>query len=76
MSIIIKKLSENEIAERGIKNWPVWEKEVSTFDWFYDSPEQCLGDFEIKAGDYVEFPQGLKCTWNIKKDIRKHYNFG
>ncbi len=88
MSIIIKKLSENEIAERGIKNWPVWEKEVSTFDWFYDSPEQCLilegevtvktdeGDFKIKAGDYVGFPQGLKCTWYIKKDIRKHYNFG
>ncbi len=88
MSIIIKKLSDTEIADKGIHNWPIWEKEVSTFDWYYDSPEQCLildgevtvktddGDFHIQAGDYVEFPKGLKCVWNITKDIRKHYNFG
>jgi len=88
MNIVIKKLSEEEIQSKGIHNWPIWTKEVSVFDWFYDTPEQCYildgevtiqtddGDYEIKAGDYVEFPQGLKCVWNIKKDIRKHYNFG
>jgi uncharacterized cupin superfamily protein len=88
MNIIIKKLSDSEINEKDINNWPIWKKEVSTFDWYYDSPEQCLilegevtvktndGDYKIKAGDYVEFPQGLKCVWNITKNIRKHYNFG
>lgn len=88
MKVTIKKLSQDEIKEKGIRNWPVWEKEISTFDWFYDTPEQCYilegevivhtdsGDYEIKAGDYVEFPHGLKCVWEIKKDIRKHYNFG
>jgi uncharacterized cupin superfamily protein len=88
MNVEIKKLTDEEIARKGINQWPIWEKEVSEFDWFYDSPEQCYilegevtvktddKDYEIKAGDYVEFPQGLKCRWIIKKDIRKHYNFG
>jgi elongation factor G len=31
---------------------------------------------EIKAGDLVTFPQGLKCTWQVKKAVRKHYKFG
>lgn len=32
MKIIVEKLSENEIQNRGIRNWPIWEKEVSRFD--------------------------------------------
>lgn len=38
----IEKLSKKEIEERGIKNWGIWEKEISRFDWFYDNTEQCL----------------------------------
>jgi uncharacterized cupin superfamily protein len=34
------------------------------------------GIVEFGAGDYVVFPQGLKCTWDIKDRIRKHYKFG
>jgi uncharacterized cupin superfamily protein len=33
------------------------------------------GDYEIKAGDFVTFAKGLKCTWIVKKQVRKHYNF-
>ena len=85
--IIIKHLDEDEIAKRGIRNWPVWEKEVSKFPWFYDCDEECLiiegevvveteeGNFTIKADDFVTFKKGLKCTWNVKKAVRKYYNF-
>ena len=85
--VIIQKLNSEEKAKRGIVNWPIWEKEVSRFDWYYDSEEECLilegevdvetseGNFSIKAGDFVTFKKGLKCVWDIKKDIRKHYNF-
>jgi len=85
--VIIKKLSDSEIADRKIKSWPIWTKEISRFDWFYDSDEECLilegeftvhtdaGDFIIKPGDFVTFKKGLKCTWEVKKPIRKHYNF-
>jgi hypothetical protein len=85
--VIIEKLNENEIDQRGIKHWPIWTKEVSTFDWYYDTDEECLildgevdvstddGVCTIKAGDFVTFKQGLKCVWEVKKPIRKHYNF-
>ena len=26
-------------------------------------------------GDFVTFPEGLSCVWDIKKPVRKHYNF-
>ena len=27
----------------------------------------------IKAGDYVEFPKGLKSQWEVVKQLKKHY---
>ncbi len=85
--VIIERLSDKQKESRGIANWPIWEKEVSRFDWFYDSEEECQildgevvvetseGNFSIKAGDFVTFKKGLKCVWNVTKPIRKHYNF-
>lgn len=87
MKIIIQHFTNNEIAAKGIRNWSIWEKEVSTFDWHYDSTEHCLilegnviveteyETVEIHKGDFVTFPKGLTCKWNIKEDIRKHYSF-
>jgi len=86
-NVIIEQLTNDEINKRGISSWPIWTKEVSRFDWFYDSEEECLilegefvvetseGTFSIKAGDFVTFKKGLKCVWDIKNPIRKHYNF-
>ena len=43
------------------------------------------GDVTVEAGDEavtfgpgdcVVFPQGLDCTWKVKKTVRKHYKFG
>jgi uncharacterized cupin superfamily protein len=85
--LIVKKLSTDEIERRGIKSWPIWEKEISKFPWQYDGDEECLilegevvvetgkGSFTIKAGDFVVFKKGLKCVWDIKDPIRKHYYF-
>jgi uncharacterized cupin superfamily protein len=88
MIIKIEKLNEDEIASRGIRKWPVWTKEKSVFDWYYDEQEQCLflegkvnvrselGVTEVNKGDFVTFPQGLKCTWEVIEPVRKHYYFG
>jgi len=27
-------------------------------------------------GDLVTFSAGLSCTWEVKKPLRKHYQFG
>jgi len=85
--VIIEKLNDSEISQRGINNWPIWEKEVSRFDWQYSGDEECLildgevtvetqeGNYTIKKGDFVTFKHGLKCVWDVKKPIKKHYNF-
>lgn len=85
--VIIKKLSEKEITDRQIKSWPVWTKEISRFEWEYDCDEECLilegtfhietaeGNFIVKAGDFITFKKGLKCVWDIKAPVKKHYNF-
>lgn len=85
--VIIEHLEQAEINIRGIQSWPIWEKEISHFDWLYEGDEECLiiegevivetekGSFSIKKGDFVTFKNGLKCVWNIKKPIRKYYNF-
>jgi uncharacterized cupin superfamily protein len=62
-------------------------KEESEFPWTYDSMESCYfiegdvtvvtdeGEVSMGKGDYVEFPKGLNCTWQIKQRVRKYYNF-
>lgn len=72
----------------GVFDWPVWEKEASTFPWTYDSTEVCYilegrvtvtpegGEpVEIGEQDLVTFPAGMQCTWEIHESISKHYNF-
>lgn len=27
----------------------------------------------IRAGDFVSFPEGMACTWDILEPVRKHY---
>ncbi|MGB9614435.1 MAG: cupin domain-containing protein [Fervidobacterium sp.] len=83
----IWKPTDDEIQKA--KSWPTWSKEESIFDWYYDEPEQFYvveGNAEVTlddgskvsfgAGDMVRFDRGVKCTWNVKEKILKHYNFG
>ena len=84
--VIVKKPSDEEVAT--CKAWPIWAKEPSTFDWIYTEKETCLllegkvtvsdenDSVSFGAGDFVVFPEGLECTWNIQKAVRKHYTFG
>ena len=80
---------EERLAELGVRDWPIWTKEASEFPWHYDERERCYfleGDVvvtpdggnpvEMGQGDFVTFPQGMSCTWKIRKDVRKHYMFG
>ena len=68
-------------------SWSIWTCDISEFEWEYNDQECCFflegevsikTDFEtiqIKSGDYVVFPKGLKCHWNVIKPIKKHYIF-
>jgi uncharacterized cupin superfamily protein len=86
MKPAVKKPTYKEQQEA--QAWPIWTKEESTFPWEYDEKETCLilegkaavkchqGVVEFSAGDYVVFPAGLNCIWEIKEKIKKHYKFG
>ena len=84
----ISKPSQEKLNQMKVFSWPIWEKEVSAFDWHYDQTEVCYllkgkvvikvkdgQEVEFGAGDLVTFPQGLSCIWDIKEPVRKHYNF-
>ena len=88
MNIEVKKPSEDELKKQNVSSWPIWEKETSRFDWHYDQTEQCYllegkvvvetkdgKRVEFGKGDFVTFPEGLSCVWDIKEPVRKHYNF-
>lgn len=87
-SIKVSSPTPEEVRKMGVYQWPIWKKEESVFDWYYDNTEKCYfleGDVEvelsngekirIKKGDFVVFPKGLKCRWHINKAVRKHYSF-
>jgi len=76
------------LNELDVFNWPIWEKEISTFPWTYDDQETCYflagnvivtpnGGQAVKMGkgDLVTFPAGMSCTWEIIRDVKKHYCF-
>ena len=80
---------EERIAAEGIRDWPVWSCEVSSFPWSYSERETCLlleGEVMVTpdggepvcfgAGDRVVFPAGLRCVWDVRQSVRKHYRFG
>jgi uncharacterized cupin superfamily protein len=87
MRIRVEKPTPADIA--AFSDCATWSKEPSVFDWEYDSIETCYllqGDVrvttadgevaEFGAGDMVTFPAGLKCTWEVRAPVHKHYRFG
>ncbi len=90
MEIHVDRAPSPETLDRlGVRQWPIWTKEVSTFPWHYDEQETCFflaGDVvvtteagervHIGEGDLVTFPAGLSCTWEVRSPVRKHYRFG
>lgn len=86
--IKIERPSEEKLKAMGVKGWPIWTKEASTFDWEYDEQETCYflegevtvktdqGSVSLRPGDLVTFPKGLTCSWHVAKPVRKYYRFG
>ncbi len=88
MKIKVEKPDREKLNSLNVTDWPVWEKEVSEFDWYYDSNEECYllegkvvvktengEEVEFGKGDFVTFPKGLSCKWYVKEPVRKHYTF-
>jgi hypothetical protein len=86
--VVIRKPTAAEKAD--CQKWPIWTCETSQFEWEYTQSEKCLileGQVTVSdnpdagnavtfgPGDYVIFPNGLKCIWKVEKPVKKHYCF-
>ena len=71
MKIEVQKPNKEDFEKRGVLSWPICEKEVSRFDWYYESIEECYvleGKVVVETkhgekvkfgkGDFVTFPKG------------------
>ncbi len=90
MSQIIKsRPSPEELGRLGVETWSPWQCAPSEFDWQYTDNETAYltkglvivttaaGEkIEIKAGDLVVFPRGLRCRWKVLETVEKVYKFG
>ncbi|VVB08710.1 unnamed protein product [Arabis nemorensis] len=68
---------------------PEWGCPPSKFPWTYSAKETCYllegkvkvypdgseEGIEIEAGDFVVFPKGMSCTWDVSVAVDKHYQF-
>ena len=83
--ITVEKPTKEKLDQLKVTTWPIWTKEISTFDWHYEEKETCYflegsvtvktaeGEISFSKGDLVTFPQGLSCTWHIHSSVRKYY---
>lgn len=87
--IVKSRPSPEELKKLGVENWSPWQCAPSEFDWQYTDDETAYvteglvivttaaGErVEIKAGDLVVFPRGLKCRWKVLETVEKVYKFG
>jgi uncharacterized cupin superfamily protein len=85
--IIEHKPNNARLETLNVTKWPTWSKEVSTFPWVFHEQEiawilegECVITPEngtpvrFGKGDLVTFPAGLKCTWEVRQPLHKHYH--
>ena len=82
--MVKESVFEQAMAIKGVDAWPEWESEVKEFPWSYDQHEEAYitegagtvtpdgGEpVDIKAGDFVTFPKGMSCTWDVTEPMKK-----
>lgn len=85
----IEKPSPEKLKQLGIERWSEWNCDPDEFDWQYPFDETAYvkkgkvivteeggEQVEIKAGDLVTFPKGMKCRWKVIERIEKVYTGG
>ncbi|XAR56117.1 hypothetical protein NMG60_11036454 [Bertholletia excelsa] len=84
---IERKPSKSKLAQLEVASWSTWEGSPSKFPWTFTAKETMYllegkvkvycdgydGSFVIGGGDLVEFPKGMKVTWDVTEAVKKHY---
>jgi hypothetical protein len=86
---VISQPDQAFLEKKGVFNWSTWGCQASSFPWTYDSAESCYllkGTVTVTprdgrqpatfgTGDFVTFPAGMSCTWDVTEAVQKHYMF-
>lgn len=86
---VVHQPDQNFLEKKGVFSWPTWGCGVSKFPWTYGESECCYvlkGKVTVTPtddrkpvtfgqGDFVTFPAGMSCTWDVTEAVQKHYNF-
>jgi uncharacterized cupin superfamily protein len=86
---VVSHSDQEFLEKKGVFNWGTWGCGVSKFPWSYDSAESCYllagrvtvtpSDGRKSAtfgtGDFVTFPAGMSCTWDVGEAVQKHFIF-
>jgi uncharacterized protein len=87
---VISQPDRTFLDQKGVWDWGTWGCSASTFPWTYDSSESCYllqgkvivtpsdgrqPPVTFGKGDFVTFPAGMSCTWEVVEAVQKHYMF-
>ena len=86
---VVTQPDKEFLEQKGVFGWGTWGCGVSKFPWTYDSSESCYllaGQVTVtptdgrKAatfgkGDFVTFPAGMSCEWDVSEAVQKHFMF-
>lgn len=86
---VVDQPDQDFLEKKGVFSWPTWGCGVSKFPWSYGESESCYvlqGKVTVTPtdgrkpvtfgpGDFVTFPAGMSCTWDVTEAVQKHYNF-
>lgn len=86
---VVSQPDKEFLEKKGVFSWGTWGCGVSKFPWTYDQNESCFllnGQVTVTpsdgrkaatfgAGDFVTFPAGMSCEWDVTEAVHKHYLF-
>jgi hypothetical protein len=86
---VVRNPDDEFLQKKGVFNWGTWGCGVSKFPWTYDENESCYllaGQVTVTPtdgrkpvtfgkGDFVTFPAGMSCTWDVSEAVQKHFMF-
>ncbi|KAL7525385.1 hypothetical protein ACHAWF_001331 [Thalassiosira exigua] len=86
---VVSQPDKDFLEKKGVFGWGTWGCPASKFPWMYDSTESCYllaGKVTVTPddgrkpatfgkGDFVTFPAGMSCTWDVSEAVEKHFVF-
>eukprot|EP00542_Grammatophora_oceanica_P016446 CAMPEP_0194047860 /NCGR_PEP_ID=MMETSP0009_2-20130614/25859_1 /TAXON_ID=210454 /ORGANISM="Grammatophora oceanica, Strain CCMP 410" /LENGTH=110 /DNA_ID=CAMNT_0038693589 /DNA_START=186 /DNA_END=518 /DNA_ORIENTATION=+ len=86
---VISKPDKKFLDSKGVFSWGTWGCAAGKFPWSYGENESCYllaGKVTVtptdgrpavtfEKGDFVTFPAGLSCEWDVAEAVQKHFLF-